>query len=207
MTAKKTPPILDLPTSTWFNLRKIDSYSPTGRLVPTASRKPLGEFLKGYGLEQPASAADQPLPRLRSYLAKQEGSVSRFSDGSFPIVYMGDEPETGLAEVVYHLTKTLAESACIKDASYRFQVAKFDMEGQTLDVRKGFPALHRPDDYSPSQAFGAKAKADKRQGISFKSVRRKKHTNVAVLRSDLVTAGANVDVILLTWDGSKLVRL
>jgi hypothetical protein len=76
-----------------------------------------------------------------------------------------------------------------------------------LDVRKGYPRLHRPDDRGPAQTFGAPARADEAQGITCNSVRQAKATHVAVFRSDLVQAGNRLKLIGLRWDGQDLVQI
>lgn len=212
VTAKQTLPTLEIPSSPWFNLRVLIDYSPTAALVPSAAKDGLGSFLGQYGIDlppvRPRPVDEDPFLKLQVFLARANGvSASRFSDGSFPVIYMGDEPETGLAEVTFHLSKTLSETDADKSKTHYFQVAKFDLEGQILDVRKGFPALHDSGDYGPPQAFGAQARAENRQGITFKSVRRRNFTNVAVLRADLVKSGVRLEIVGLAWSGTGVVKV
>ena len=146
-------------------------------------------------------AAD-PVARLRAFLSRTRGAgTSRFSDGTFPAVNLGDAPETCLAEVSHALGRALAETAAAMVKTQYFMLARFVLGGEVLDVRRGFPALHRPDDWAPAQAFGRQAWAEGRQGILFRAVRRRGAENVAVLRKELVRSGVRLQVVGLRWDG------
>lgn len=149
-----------------------------------------------------------PLVKLRAYLSRPaDGVPSRFCDGSFRVVYFGDDPRTCLAEVAYHLARALAETDAGKTRTHYFILARFQLGGSTLDVRKGFPRLHLRDDWAPVQAFGSRAWAQGAQGILFKAVRRPRAANVAMFRGGLAKAGTPVHIVGLRWEGDRLVQV
>jgi hypothetical protein len=71
-------------------------------------------------------------------------------------------------------------------------------------VRKGFPALHRAEDWLPAQAVGRRAASGAHAGITYRAVRRKGSENLGVLRSELVRAGTRMQVLGLLWDGAEV---
>lgn len=193
----------------WFNLRALPDFSPTALLAESAGeREGLREFLRSYGVEAVLDHQADPLVKLQAFLARPNGiAPSRFSDGSFPVVYVADDERTNLAEVGYHLARHLAETEADATRTHYFLLAGFRLNGTALDVRRGFPHLHRPDDWNPAQAFGGRAWSEGAAGITYRSVRRRPGLNVAVFRSGLVQTGARVRLIGLRWNGTTLVEV
>jgi hypothetical protein len=201
--APRTAPLLRLEAAPWFNLRALVDHSPIAALASPEDASAVGAFLDRYGVEPARDEDAEPLARLRAFLAGSSGAgPSRFSDGSFPIVYMGDAPETCLAEVAHHLGRAMSETAAAKVRTHYFLLARFTLTGEVLDVRKGFPALHRPDDWLPAQAFGRSAASRARFGITYRAVRRGGSENLGVLRGGLARGAARVKVVGLRWDGA-----
>ena len=196
-------PLLRLEAAPWFNLRAVVDHSPIAALAGPEEARALGPFLGRYGLAPARDEDAEPMARLRAFLARPSGcGPSRFSDGSFPVVYMGDAPETCLAEVAHHLARALRETAAAKVKTHYFLLARFVMTGEVQDVRQGFPALHRPEDWLPAQAFGRRAVIEARAGITCRAVRRKGAEDLAVLRSALAHGGSRIRVLGLRWDGA-----
>lgn len=212
MAVRRSVPLLEYRGEYRFNLRALIDHSPTGVLAARDELGPLGAFLKSYGVDFPHGRfrdedAD-PMVKLREYLARAGGTgPSRFSDGTFPIVYLGDTPETCLAEVAYHLGRALGETGAPKARIHCFLLARFALAGEALDVRRGFQALHLREDWAPAQSFGRRAASEGRSGITYRCVRRKGAENLGVLRGALVRAGSRIQVIAMRWDGARVVPL
>jgi hypothetical protein len=212
MAARRSAPLLEYRSVFRFNLRALVDHSPTGALATREELGPLASFLKDYGVDLPPGRfrdedAD-PMQKLRDDLARTGPTgPSRFSDGTFPIVYMGDAPETCLAEVTYHLGKALGETGAPKARIHCFLLTRFGLAGEGLDVRRGFPALHFREDWAPAQSFGRRAASEGRSGITCRSVRRKGAENLGVLRGRFVRTGSPVKLIALRWDGARAVPL
>ena len=181
-------PALELTRTAWFNLRRIHDYSPTGMLAASREeRDGVRAFLGGYGVDPVLGHLGDPLVKLKAHLARLDaGTPSRFSDGTYPVVYMGDAEATCLAEVAHHLARALAETGAEKGRAHYFLLARFRLRGKVLDVRRGFPRFHRKEDWTPAQAFGARAWAQEALGITYRSVRRARAEDVAVFRAILV---------------------
>jgi hypothetical protein len=212
MAVRRSAPLQEYRAVFRFNLRALVDHSPTGALATREELGPLGSFLKDYGVDLPPGRyrdedAD-PMIKLREYLARTDRTgPSRFSDGTFPIVYMGDAPETCLAEIIHHLGRALRETGAPKVRIHCFLLARFALAGEALDVRRGFPALHPREDWASAQSFGRRAASERRSGITYRSVRRKGAENLGVLRGGFVQAGSRIKVIAMRWDGAGVVPL
>ncbi|MEO8739273.1 MAG: RES family NAD+ phosphorylase [Casimicrobiaceae bacterium] len=109
---------------------------------------------------------------------------SRFSDGSFGVYYCAREVDTALAEVRYHQARFLRRTA---EGPMRLQLRLYlaDLDARLIDVRK-VAECHRPDDYAPSQQLGIALRAEARDGIVYRSVRREGGLCAAVFRPRLL---------------------
>jgi hypothetical protein len=198
--------------SLWHNLRKIITFSPVKTLASAEEISGVSAFLAGFGVPVPPlgipGQEGDPLPLLRTFLGmKTPGNASRFCDGSFRAVYMGDDADTCLAEVAFHLERTLGETSAEKGLVHYFQLSAFELSGTVLDVRKGHRDLHDPDAWGPAQAFGGKAKVEGASGITYRSVRRAKAMNVVLFKADLAVSGRKRRLVGLGWTGTQVVRI
>lgn len=134
------------------------------------------------------------------------GLPSRFTDGRFGVYYAGLSRQTALKEAIYSRTRFL--SATDEPAQevtlrcYRCRVA-----APLVDVR-GRDHLHHPDDYAPSQAFGAAQKRDDEYGILYRSVRHPGGECVALLRPTALAPPAEQGGhYRLFWNGHSVERV
>ena len=198
--------------SIWHNLRKVITLSPMKTLASAEEISGVSAFLAGFGVAVPPTGmleqAGDPLAILRAHLVeKVHGNPSRFCDGSFRAVYMGDDAETCLAEVAFHLERTLRETGAEKGLVHYFQLSAFDLSGTVLDVRKGHRDLHDPNAWGPAQTFGGKAHEEGASGITYRSVRRPKAASTVVFKPDLAVSGRKHLLIGLGWTGAQVVRI
>jgi hypothetical protein len=196
----------------WHNLRKVITLSPLKTLASAEQISGVSAFLAEFGVVVPSKGmledAGDPLTLLHTHLGKKApGSTSRFCDGSFRAVYMGDDAETCFAEVAFHLAQTLRESGAEKGLIHTFQLAAFELSGTVLDVQKGHRDLHDPEAWGPAQAFGGKAREEGASGITYRSVRRAKAMNTVVFKPDLAVSGRNEMLVGLGWTGAQVVRV
>jgi hypothetical protein len=103
---------------------------------------------------------------------------SRFSPGTFGVLYTADEFIVAVRESSYHAGRYL-RAAGIADPIIvpRYELQLTLDASDHLDIRNGGaddvhrPALYDPVSYDRSRAFGAQVRADGRQGIWYDSVR------------------------------------
>ncbi|MEG1039503.1 MAG: RES family NAD+ phosphorylase [Pseudomonas sp.] len=101
-------------------------------------------------------------------------SGSRFSDGSFGILYLADTMETAIAEVRHHQQAYWSKVHGLNYERFVFKglVCQFDEAGM-LDATS-LPlshAIYAPDDYTYSRALGADVRNSKAPGLRYHSVR------------------------------------
>lgn len=105
---------------------------------------------------------------------------SRFNGPDLGAWYASAEVRTAAAEVAHHLRReAVARHVPEVRRVYRSYVARLD--GRFRDVR-GDPALHDPQSYDASQAFGEAERRAGTDGIVYDSVRLRGGVNVAAFR-------------------------
>jgi len=95
---------------------------------------------------------------------------SRFSDGSFGILYLADTPETAIAETRYHQNNVLRNVEGLHYDTIDMRCLKVKFSAEPLDAT-GVNNLYDPDDYTVSRIFGNKIKKSGADGIQYLSVR------------------------------------
>jgi hypothetical protein len=139
------------------------------------------------------------------------GFPSRFTDGSFGVYCASNSFAGALSEVLHHRTRFLFRTA---EPKTQFDLRTYigRLAAELHDIRGGWPEVHDPDSYVPSQALGKKLRGVGSSGIAFDSVRCASADNVAVFRPSIlaaargkphVTQGSHVRV---EWDGSRMSR-
>ena len=122
---------------------------------------------------------DDPF-RRKELLSEERVSVTRFSDGSFPVFYSSMEAATAEAEVEYWFTKFVGKPDAKRNAWYRR--FKCDFNGAVKDLRpkkEVWPELTHDSDYGFCNKLGAEARKEL-DGLLAPSVRRLRGTNVPV---------------------------
>jgi len=135
------------------------------------------------------------------------GVDSRFSDGSFGVYYASKSLKTAIEETRFHRARFLAytneDPGEIDMRVYVGGVAK-----PLHDVRGAeYGDLHNPDDWRPSQAFGAEMRAGRSWGIVYRSVRDPGGECIAALRPPAITIPRQDSHLSYVWDGTRIVRV
>jgi hypothetical protein len=99
---------------------------------------------------------------------------SRFSDGTFGILYAGNSFEVGLFETLHHHGKFMARTNEPAGWTSQFREILLDVNAQLHDLR-GDTAVQSglllPDGYEASQALGSQLRATGSDGVVYPSVR------------------------------------
>ncbi|MGH6947771.1 MAG: RES family NAD+ phosphorylase [Kiloniellales bacterium] len=108
----------------------------------------------------------------------------RFNSGQLGAWYAGKKIKTSIAEVAHHLRReALFRRRAELRLQYRTYVAR--LAGRYLDLRglaSERPEVYASDDYTASQAFGEKVRAEGGAGIVYDSLRHRGGTNVVAYR-------------------------
>ena len=158
-------------------------------------------FLDSRGIAiQPEDLVDRvfkPKPRLA-----KTNYATRFSDGSFPVLYGSMEDSTAEAEVKHWFSKqisgrpTRARTAWYRRFTYRFNGNLKDLRPKQTE----WPGLTRENDYQFCNRLGAEAIATNLDGLLAPSVRNEGGTNLPAFSRQSVSNFRESEFIAITYD-------
>jgi hypothetical protein len=131
---------------------------------------------------------------------------SRFSDGSYGVLYVGKTFETALFETMHHHARFMAATAQPPGWTSQFRELVLDVDASLHDIRgleRSDPVL-AADDYTASQALGFDLRALGSDGIVYPSVRQPGGECTGLFYPDRVslpTQGRHLDY---HWDGVRV---
>ncbi|MCG8535753.1 MAG: RES family NAD+ phosphorylase [Pseudomonadales bacterium] len=134
------------------------------------------------------------------------GFPSRFTNGDFGIYYAALKLETAIKETAYHRERFLGfteEPPC----EIEMRVYKGTVSKPLLDITsEDYQHLMNPspDQYQPSQQFGAKIKAENHWGILYPSVRHKEGLCLAAMRPPTVSIPVQSKLLAYHWNGERI---
>ena len=96
--------------------------------------------------------------------------TSRFSDGSFGVLYAGNSFEVALLETIHHHARFMSRTKEPAGWSSQFREIILNVSGQLHDARD-YEAAHTSDNYAASQSLGAALKLSGSNGVTYRSVR------------------------------------
>ena len=129
---------------------------------------------------------------------------SRFSDGSFGVLYIAEAFDTAVAETIYHHGLFMAATDQPPGWTSHFREIVLDVAAGCHDIRgPDYSALMNPSDYTEPQVFGAGLRNSGSEGIVYPSVRATGDC-VALFYPDSATnvrQGRHLDY---HWDGERV---
>jgi RES domain len=132
---------------------------------------------------------------------------SRFTDGSYGVLYAGSRFETALMETIHHHARFMARTGEAPGWTSQFRELALDVDAEVHDIRGGAgaddPAL-LPGDYRASQELAAALRASGSEGIAYPSQRDPGSECVALFfpdRASNVVQGRHLDY---HWDGARV---
>jgi extradiol dioxygenase family protein len=97
---------------------------------------------------------------------------SRFSDGTFGVLYAGNSFDVALFETVHHHQLFMARTNEAAGWTSQFRELVMDIRCALADLRGGtMPEVLNPDDYAAGQALGARLRKAGVEGVVYPSVR------------------------------------
>lgn len=142
-------------------------------------------------------AAAVMLPFLRP-------STSRFSTGSFGVLYGAESAETAATEVSYHNAKRLSAARAPRGTNVLLALWEFSADAEFTDVRMHVASIYDPNDYGDAQRLGQILHAGGAAGVIYRSVRRVGGECLGVFVPSAVVAMAKIDDWRLVWDGTAI---
>ncbi len=131
---------------------------------------------------------------------------SRFSDGSYGVLYLAHEFDTAVEETVFHREQFLAATQEPPiDVTMRCYVSA--VYGELHDIRGGFKAAHDPESYVASRALGATLRKNGSNGLAYDSVRRRGGECAALFYPDLAKPCVQGKHLIYRWNGERIAQV
>jgi hypothetical protein len=131
---------------------------------------------------------------------------SRFSNGTFGVLYAGRSFDVALFETIHHHTLFMARTNESAGWTSQFREIVLDVTAELHDLRSlgdGQGCLH-PDDYSGGQALGLQLHAAGADGIVYPSIRRSGGECAALLYPDCAANPVQGRHLDYHWDGARV---
>ena len=131
---------------------------------------------------------------------------SRFSDGSFGVLYVAKTFDVALLETMYHHARFMAATAQKPGWTSQFREIVLDVESRVHDIRKmpvGTGVLSA-DDYTEANALGAALRTAGLNGVAYPSVRQPGGECVGLFYPDCAHAPRQGRHLDYHWNGSTV---
>ncbi|MEI6643197.1 MAG: RES family NAD+ phosphorylase [Novosphingobium sp.] len=132
---------------------------------------------------------------------------SRFTDGSYGVLYVGKVFETALFETIHHHARFMARTAEAPGWTSQFREIVLSVSAELHDLRGGdaarHPALDR-EDYGASQALARTLRAAGADGVAYPSVRHSGGECAALFYPDLAADPIQGRHLDYHWDGARV---
>lgn len=132
---------------------------------------------------------------------------SRFSDGSFGVLYAGRVFDVALRETIYHHERFMARTKEAPGWTSQFREIIMDIDARLRDLRNPAPDQLQtldPDNYAVSQILAKQLRNIGSNGLVYASVRHKGGECVGLFYPDLATNVVQGRHLDYHWDGSRV---
>lgn len=129
---------------------------------------------------------------------------SRWSDGSFGLLYLADSFEIALAETIHHFTRFMRATSQPPGWTSQFRELVVAVKVRAELVGKGRTDLLDPDDYAAAQAYGAERRAAGVDALLWPSVRAQCGECLALFWPDLCGVPVQARHLDYHWGGKRV---
>ena len=130
---------------------------------------------------------------------------SRFTDGSYGVLYAGKSFETALFETIHHHGRFMARTAEAAGWTSQFREIVLTVQADLHDLREGAnDAALDPESYMASQALGRSLRANGADGLVYPSVRHDGGECAALFYPDCASAPVQGRHLDYHWDGARV---
>lgn len=130
---------------------------------------------------------------------------SRFSDGSFGVLYVGASFDVALLETIHHHGRFMARTNEPAGWTSQFREIVLNVDAQLHDLRGGaFSAALDPNDYGESRRLGRSLRSTASDGLVYPSVRRPGGECVGLFQPDLANSPVQGRHLDYHWDGQRV---
>lgn len=137
-------------------------------------------------------------------------TVSRFSNGSYGVLYAANSLITAVRESAYHLARFFSDGNAPATQTRRTRL-EMHVRGRVADIRRSVrprlnAAIYDPDDYRAAQDYGRKVRT-RSHALHYDSVRNRHGGHcVGAFVPDMVVSAAIVGEVGLVWNGQRFVE-
>lgn len=130
---------------------------------------------------------------------------SRFTDGSYGVLYVGDRFESALFETIHHHARFMTRTKETPGWTSQFREIVMSVDAHLHDLRTlaGDPALD-PDGYTASQALARHLRESGSDGIAYPSIRHPSGECVALFYPDCASNPLQGRHLDYHWDGARV---
>lgn len=132
---------------------------------------------------------------------------SRFSDGTFGVLYAGNIFEVALLETVHHHARFMARTKEAPGWTSQFREIVLNIDARLHNLREqnsDYAAALHPDDYASSQALATQLRGGGSNGITYPSIRREGGQCAALFYPDLASDAIQGRHLDYHWDGQRV---
>lgn len=131
---------------------------------------------------------------------------SRFSDGSYGVLYVADTPDTAIAETRYHQEKYFRSVEGLHYDTVDMRCLKVIFSAELVDG-VDIDEIHLPDDYAPSRSFGAQIRSAGKCGVQYRSVRNEDGTCWVLMSPRYVESARQTMRFEFIYDGESISKV
>ena len=128
---------------------------------------------------------------------------SRFSDGSFGILYLADCVETAIKERLYHQEKYFINIPELHYDTIDMRCLKVIFSAEVVNCT-AMTDIYHSDDYSIPRSLGANLKKDNEQGFQYSSVRNNNALCWGLFSPKYVSSAIQTKHFEFVFDGEKI---
>lgn len=128
---------------------------------------------------------------------------SRFSDGSYGVLYVAHDLEIAVAETKFHRERFMKATNEPK-MELDMRVYLINLRAKLHDARKAQKNIYNPDSYAASQELGRQLHDKNSSGVIFKSVRQPRGECCAGFTPKIFSNVRQERHLCYLWDGEKI---
>jgi hypothetical protein len=131
---------------------------------------------------------------------------SRFSDGSFGVLYLADAVETAIAETRYHQEKCFRNVEGLHYDTVDMRCLKVEFTAELINA-VSIDDIHTPNDYTSSRILGAGVKKSDEAGLQYRSVRREGSICWGLMWPTYVYSAFQTQHFEFVFDGERISKV
>lgn len=131
---------------------------------------------------------------------------SRFSDGSFGMLYLADTTETAIKETQYHQEKYFCNIEGLHYDTVDMRCLKVKFSAELVNA-VAIEDIHVPDDYIASRIVGVKVKKAGEAGLQYRSVRNEKAICWGLMSPVYVESVVQTKHFEFVFDGTSISKV